>query len=183
MHTSRFDPVKVNSLHQVFLTDPDTNESLWFYDFETSQWIQAKPINKLPYNLCSYSLVGDPDTKCIVTCQDSYRLIEDLDSAPDVEWLEEQRAWREELVSKLESNSNPELDFIGKSGPIKAQVSRVKSDIVPNVLVISPRKKLGQTYGYYYYESTQLVRYFCETDQKVPIEYKPQSTIQLMVRS
>lgn len=163
MQTPRFNPVEVNSKHLVefiSVNSVNSDKTFWFYDFETSKWIQAKLINRLPYSLCSYALDGEANNQCIVTCENSYRLIEDLSTAPDIEWLNEQRIWREELIANLNTNpdTTPELDFIRGDNQVKAQVSRTKSDIVPNVLVISPRKKLGQMFGYYYYESLRLAK-------------------------
>jgi hypothetical protein len=137
--------------HAVAFSKPNQSTK-WFYDFETSKWIGCVPVERLPYNLCSYRLDGED--KYVVTCEDSYRLIDDLTNAPKVQWLEEERAWREELVCK----ESAELDFIKTLGAIKAQVLRKKSDIVPNVLVISPRKYQSQIFGYYYYESAQLAK-------------------------
>lgn len=166
MTTPRYNQNDLSSRHAVAFSKPNQSNK-WFYDFETSQWIRCVPVERLPYNLCSYRLDGED--KCIVTSEDSYRLIDDLANAPEVQWLEEERAWRDELVC----TEFAELDFIktsvclfkpslnsnpAQAEAIKAQVSRKKSDIVPNVLVISPRKQFHQLFGYYYYESTQLAK-------------------------
>ncbi len=164
---TKYDAGKINSRHLVNFPVPDKTQNTWFWSFESNNWIPCVPVNNLPYGLCSYHLETDPENLCVVTSTDSYRIIHDLSEARNAEQMEQERAWREELKT-----IGTELDFLmGKTDEyVKAQVSRKKADIVPNVLVISPRKKLGQMYmyGYFFWESSRLAKSCTYTVQFTP---------------
>lgn len=164
---TRYDADEINSRHLVLFANPDKNQDTWYWDFESSSWIRSVPVNNLPYGLCSYHLDVDQENLCVVTCTDSYRLIHDLSNAKNAEQMEQERAWREELKTV-----GTELDFyMGKSDTyVKAQVSRKKADIVPEVLVISPRKNFGQMFGYFFWESSRLAKSCTHTKQFTPEE-------------
>ncbi len=161
----KYDAEEINSSHLVRFANPDKYQDTWYWDFESSSWIRCVPVNNLPYGLCSYHLETDTANLCVVTSTDSYRIIHDLSEARNAEQMEQERVWREEL--KIVGT---ELDFLmGKLDEyVKAQVSRKKADIVPDVLVISPRKNFGQMYGYIYWESSRLAKSCTHTIQFTP---------------
>ncbi len=164
---TRYDAGEINSRHLVRFATPDKTKDTWYWDFETSSWIPCVPVNNLPYGLCSYHLQTDPANLCVVTSTDSYRLVHDLSEAKNSDQMEQERAWREELKTV-----STELDFLmAKSDEyVKAVVSRKKADIVPDVLVISPRKTPGQMYGYFFWESSRLAKSCTHTIQFTPIQ-------------
>ncbi len=162
---TKYDAGEINSRHLVNFPVPDKTQDTWFWSFELNSWVPCVPVNNLPYGLCSYHLLVDPANLCVVTSTDSYRLIHDLSEAKNSEQMEQERAWREELKTV-----GTELDFLmGKSDEyVKAVVSRKKADIVPEVLVISPRKNPGQMFGYIYWESSRLAKSCTHTIQFTP---------------
>lgn len=129
----------------------------YYFDLDTKKWIQCEPINKLPYNLCTYKLKNMllKNDYCIVTCQDSYRLVTDLKLAPTIEEMISEYEWREQIVNK-----NAELDFIdNKNVAHKAEVCWTVSDVIHGVILIGPRKYPHiKSFGYYYKESKQLAK-------------------------
>ncbi len=164
---TKYDAYDINSRHLVNFAIPNKTQDTWYWDFESKSWIRCVPVNNLPYGLCSYHLETDPENLCVVTSTDSYRIIHDLSEARNSEQMEQERAWREELKTV-----GTELDlYMAKSDTYeKAQVSRKKADIVPDVLVISPRKTPGQMYGYIFWESSRLAKSCTYTIQFTPEE-------------
>ena len=162
--SARYNTEEINSRHQVaFINKPNTTIKNWYWDFETDSWIKCTPINRLPYDLCSFKLDNDPDDVCIVTSLDSYRLIHNLDDAPSIEQMYKEKEWREQLLTP-----GKELDFQQKPNTdnyVKAKVYTTYSDIIPGVLMITSRKQPYEFYGYYYLESKQLFKACTFTDK------------------
>lgn len=154
MTTTKYNAVDINSKHAVAFTNNFSNEQLYYYDFNTEKWIKCYPINKLPYDLCSFRLENSTNEQCVVTSLDSYRLISDLDNTPTNEEMFEESVWREGIVKK-----GTELDFIKDDGIYKGKVCWTKSDIIPGVILIGPRSCPNlNSFGYYYKESKKLAK-------------------------
>ena len=96
----RYNRQEVNCRHAVYFSKPKANDSLYYFDFKKENWIQCQPRDNLPYGLCSYHLDSEPESDVVVTATDSYRLIEDLDNAPDLDEMIKEREWREQIVHK-----------------------------------------------------------------------------------
>ncbi len=148
--TERYDRNIVNSRHAVAFSKPTVKENLHYFDFDTESWRRVEPLNNLPYNLCSYRFLDEPeDAKCVVTCHDSYRLTTDLDNEPDAEEMWEEKSWRDDLVK------GAEFDYLYNDGKgYRAKVCWTKADIIPGVIVGSPRQCPNLNgFGYIYKES------------------------------
>jgi len=160
MTTVRYNASQVNSRHLVAFTNNFPDEQLYYFDFESEKWIKCYPINKLPYNLCSFRLENDTNENCVVTSLDSYRLTYDLTDVPYNEEMREESEWRDEIVNK-----GAELDFIKGDKVYKAKVCWTKSDIIPGVMLIGPRTCPNlNSFGYYYKESKNLAKSCTYTD-------------------
>ncbi len=119
--------------------EPNTSEVQSYYDFDTESWLECIPYRNLPYNLCAYQIKETENY--FVTSKDSYRFKEQID----------EREWRDELL-----NIGKEVDYFYQGSYVKAVVSRLKSDIINGVIVLSPRKNTGTMYCYIYKESSLL---------------------------
>lgn len=160
MTTEKYNAVNINSKHSVAFKNKFSNDQLYYFDFSVKKWIKCYPINTLPYNLCSFRLENSTDEQCVVTSLDSYRLISNLNDAPNNEEMFEESVWREEIVKK-----DAELDFIKDDGIYKGKVCWTKSDIIPGVILIGPRSFPNlNSFGYYYKESKKLAKSCTYTD-------------------
>lgn len=148
--TERYDRNIVNSRHAVAFSKPTVKENLHYFDFDNELWRRVEPLDNLPYNLCSYRFLDEPEEKCVVTCHDSYRLTTDPDSEPDAEEMWEEKSWRDEIVKK-----EAEFDYIDNDGKgYRAKVCWTKADIIPGVIVGGPRQCPNLNgFGYVYKES------------------------------
>lgn len=132
----------------------DNRNNLFYFDFEGEKWIKCSSVHSYPYNLFKYDLDGTD--KSIITCSDSYRLIENLDNPPSIDEMYKEKEWREELVSP-----GVEVDMQLKGEWHKMRVAWTKSDIIKDVLHLQARdnpNKNNQLSGYYYKESTRLAK-------------------------
>ena len=144
--------------HLVLFSKPPIEKDLYYYDFDTKggvsgEWRSVVKISKLPYNLYTLEFKNNSkEDKCIVTCNDSYRLSRTPDKEPDHQALLKERKWRDSVVK-----SNAELEYVSDDKVYRAKVAWTKSDIIPGVLLIGPRECPNMNvFGYYYKESRRL---------------------------
>lgn len=154
--TEYYNAKEVDSRHLVFFPKPDEDIEYYYYVFEEKKWVRCYPIDNLPYDLCSFRLEGKTNEEAVVTCNDSYRL---KDYLPNEEYFShedmlEEKEWRDSIVK-----DDAEMDFRLSKGWTKAKVCWTKSDIIPGVVVIGPRKRPNlNSYGYFYKESLKLAK-------------------------
>lgn len=152
-----YDPKILNGKHAVYYSNTFNEIQRYYFDFETETWIKCYPVNRLPYGLCSYRLEGFDNDKCVVTtCDNSYRLTTDLDNVLSTDEMKMEREWRENIVK-----NGAELDYINplQDYADKARVCWTKSDIIPGVILIGPRKHPNlNSFGYFYKESNNLAK-------------------------
>lgn len=161
--TERYSRKKLNSRHCVFFSEPTKVENLYYYDFDTKSWRPVRPLDRLPYGLCSYVFLDEEDEeRCVVTCTNSYRLTEDSSDVPSVEEMEEERLWREELVKE-----GAEMEYINDDATVyRAKVIWTKSDVIPGVVTGGHRRCPNiNGFGYVYKESQQ----FAKTGEFLPL--------------
>jgi len=156
--TEYYNRQKVNSRHLVYFSKPENNE-LYYYKFDTQSWVKVTPLDRLPYDLCSYRIEGKDDTQVIVTCHDSYRLSSVIPENTDHQEMLRQKQWRDELVGP-----GKEFDFLTSNNQWqKGVVSWIKADIIPGVLHIGnrnhPHISCGKDVnGYHYKESNRFTK-------------------------
>ena len=151
--TERYDRQKVNSRHCVLFSKPKINDDLFYYDFDTHEWREVIPLDNLPYGLCIYKFVDEDDeSRCVVTCRDSYRLSTKPDT-DDAE-LEKERQWRDQIVN------GTEVEYVDpkKGTAQRAKVLWFKSDIIPGVVYCGPHKRPNVNGWYIYKESLRLAK-------------------------
>lgn len=154
--TDYYNCEEVNGRHLVAFQKPEPIENLHYYDFDLKKWRPVKPIDRLPYGLCSYYFTDDTFSKdrCVVTSEDSYRLSIEPHLIED-KYLLEEKEWRDKIVEK-----GAEFEYSHNDGRIsRAKVAWTKADIIPGVLLCGPRKNpnIGG-YGYVFKESRKLNR-------------------------
>jgi hypothetical protein len=147
--TTFYNPDDINSRHAVYFPEPKHIDNLHYYDSE-KKWRKCEILTRLPYDLATYRFSDSTDGKVFVTCTDSYRLSTDPQSE-NID-LDYEESWRNQICQK-----DCELDFNNKGNWVKAQVCWPKSDIVPGVVLIGPRKYSNiNCFGYIYKESKTL---------------------------
>ena len=156
--TEYYDRQEVNSRHGVYFSEPKI-EQLYYYMFDTCSWVKVTPLDRLPYNLCSYRIEEKDDTQVVVTCRDSYRLSNVIPENTDHEEMLRQKKWRDKLVGK-----GKEFDFLTSNNQWKkGVVCWIKADIIPDVLHIGNRNNPCISFGndvngYYYKESNRFAK-------------------------
>ena len=159
--TEYYNTKELNSRHLVKFVKPEKTD-YEYYDFDEKEWRPVKLVNKLPYNLAYFRFTDkiDPDEeKCVVTSMDSYRLnghdLHEYFLYYNHEDMLKEKEWREEIVRK-----GKEMDFYKdkKSGE-RVKVCWTKSDIIPGIILIGPRKYPNiNIFGYFYKESSKLFK-------------------------
>ena len=148
-----YDRETIESRHEIeFEETPTPIKGQKYYD--GTGWIKVKIMNYLPYGLATYQFCDD-NTKCIVTCEDSYRLSNQYRRIPTDDFMREERLWRNTIVKP-----NVKLEYKIPLGSYKkAKVYICKSDIIPGVILIGPEdSKDIDVYGYIYKESVRLFK-------------------------
>jgi hypothetical protein len=156
MTTKKYSIKYLNSRHSVWYSNKFDDTPLYYFDFECDKWVNCKPVNRLPYDLCCYKLDGFDDDTCVVTSEDSYRLTTNLDFVKSIEEMHEEYLWRENIL-----HVGAELEYMyKKTGNVtRAKVSRMKKDIIDGIVVVGPRRYFDtMLLGYIYKESNSLVK-------------------------
>lgn len=156
MTTKKYSIKYLNSRHAVWYSNKFDDTPLYYFDFECDKWINCKPVNRLPYDLCCYKLDGFDDDTCVVTSEDSYRLTTNLDFVKSVEEMHEEYLWRENIL-----HVGAELEYMNKTtgNVTRAKVSRIKNDIIDGIVAVGPRRYFHTIlFGYIYKESNSLVK-------------------------
>lgn len=133
-----------------FNNDFDKN-NLYYFDFNDNTWLQCKPIGKLPYNLCKYKFENSDST--FITCNDSYRLTNNLDNILSNNEMYKEKEWRDNIVK-----NNEEIDLYSDGEWHKMIVAWIKADIIPDVLHLKKRRNKSNLCGYFYKESKNLAK-------------------------
>lgn len=164
--TERYNRKEVTGQHLVLMRKPAEIPNLHCYDFEKRYWRPVRILDNLPYGLATYVFTDEEEdeTRCVVTCHDSYRLstdkywlADDLTAVPNEEFkeLEDERRWRDELCEK-----GARFDYNNHKNTVcEAEVKRIKSDIIPGVLHIADVDSRGKHLGYIYKESEKLYKH------------------------
>ena len=108
--------------------------NLYYFDFEINKWCKCYQMNSHPYNLYEFKL--EDNDKTIMTCQDSYRIIDNLENAPSNEEMYQEKEWRDQIAEK-----NIELDLYQKGEWHKMKVAWIKNELINDVLHLVPRRR------------------------------------------
>ena len=144
--------------HLVNFKKKINKNNLYYFDFSNNTWMECKQIAQLPYNLCKYQVVNSDNI--FITCDDSYRLTENLENVSSNEEMHREKEWRDNIVKARE-----EVDLYAKDEWHKMVVAWVKADIIPDVLHLRKRRNESDLCGYYYKESKSLAK----SQTKTPI--------------
>jgi hypothetical protein len=160
--TDYYNLTEINSRHAVAFDKPKEDKDQFYYDFDREEWRQVTPLANLPYGLCAYRFIDEEDEdKCVVTCHDSYRLSTSSNPILHNHEMVYHKEWRDAITI------DSELEYMDSSDVVQyAKVIRIKSDIIPGVIVCGPRKHPNvNCYGYIYKESSR----FSKIGKHLPI--------------
>ncbi len=146
----------------VYLVDSvnniDNQNNLYYFNFKYDKWEKCYKIKSYPYNLNEYKFENSNET--FITCDDSYRLTENLEDVLSNEEIYIEKEWRDKVVKAQE-----EVDLFNKGEWYKMIVAWVKADVIPGVLHLKKRRDDCGMCGYFYKESKRLAK----SQTKTPI--------------
>ena len=145
-----------NFQHLVSFKNDVNNKNLYYFDFTDNKWTKCSKIGSHPYNLGEYMIENSEQS--FITCNDSYRLIDNLDDVLSNDEMYKEKEWRDNVVKQRE-----EVDLCAKDEWHKMIVAWVKADIIPGVLHLRKRRNESDLCGYYYKESKSLAKSCTQT--------------------
>lgn len=147
----------------VYLVDSvnniDNQNNLYYFDFKYDKWEKCFKIKSYPYYLNEYKFENSNET--FITCNDSYRLTENLEYVLSNEEMYKEKEWRDKVVK-----DNEELDMYSDGEWHKMKVGWIKNDIIRDVLHLIPRRRNSDNDKlccYFYKESKKLAKSCTQT--------------------